>query len=128
MIYFTNNTFANNPFTYTIETVNDYSQLTIENGEGDWAVYNSVLLSTSTFQQNSFVLYPNPVKEVLQINNSSNQLVTAIIYNINGKKIQTHSLENKVSTTDVKALIPGLYFVVFESETGEWVSKKFIKQ
>ncbi len=128
LIYFTNNTFANNPFIYTVEIIDDYSQLTLENGQGDWAVYNSVLLSTPTFHPNNFTLYPNPVKEVLQVNNSSNQPVSAIIYDINGKKLQTQSLEINLSTIYVKALNPGLYFVVFESETGERVSKKFVKK
>src|SRR5690606_35089538 len=31
---------AKNPFNYTIETIDTYYQLTIENGDGDWAVYN----------------------------------------------------------------------------------------
>jgi hypothetical protein len=119
---------ANNPFTYTITTVNNYFQLTIENDEGDWAVYNSVLLSTASFDQNSFALYPNPVKETLQINNSSNQRMSATIYDINGKKLQTQSLETSTSTIDVKSLNPGLYFLVFESETGERVSRKFVKR
>lgn len=117
----------NNPFTYTIQTVNSYYQLTIENDDGDWAVYNSVLLSAPGFNSSGFSIYPNPVKETLQINNSSNQTGIATIYTVNGKKLQSHFLENRVSTINVKALNPGLYFVVFESETGERVSKKFIK-
>ncbi len=117
-----------NPFVYIIESVGDNYQLTVENGNGDWAVYNSVLLSLSTFHQNSFTLYPNPVKEVLQINTSSSEMVKASIYDINGKLLQTHSLENIVSSIDVKALKQGMYFVVFESETGERVSKKFVKK
>ncbi len=117
-----------NPFTYTIETVDGHFQLTIENHEGDWAVYNSVLLSMSSFSQNSFALYPNPVNESVNVKNNSNQQVTATIYNIDGKWVQNHSLETNLSIIDVKELKSGLYFVVFESEVGERVSKKFVKQ
>lgn len=116
-----------NPFTYNIETVEGNFQLTIENGEGDWAVYNNVLLSTLNFSQTNFTLYPNPVKENLTINKASNQSVTATLYDVNGKQLQSHSLENSFSTIDVRALTHGLYFVVFVNEQGDRVSKKFIK-
>jgi len=116
-----------NPFTYNLEPVNDNLQLTIENGEGDWAVYNSVLLSTPTFHQNSFTMYPNPVQENLTIKNISNQAVTATLYDVSGKLLQSHELEENTSTINVKTLNTGLYFVVFENESGERVSKKFVK-
>lgn len=126
-IFLENFSIPKNPFTYSIESVEGHFQLTIENVEGDWAVYNSVLLSSQEFNQNNFTIYPNPVKETLNINNGSNQQVTATVYDIDGKLLQSHSLENNLSTLDVKALSQGLYFVVFENENGERVSKKFIK-
>lgn len=120
--------FAKNPFTYTISTINNYFQLTIENGVGDWAVYNSVLLSTQGFNQNKFTIYPNPVIETLQISQQTPQKIRASIFDVHGKKLQQQTFENSTSTFDVKALNPGLYFVVLESELGERVSKKFVKQ
>jgi len=118
---------ANNPFNYTIESINDFLQLTITNGEGDWAVYNSVLLSTPTFDQKSFMMHPNPVKENLNIQTNSNQSVSATIYDVSGKLIHKQFLEENNSSINVKALNTGLYFVVFENERGERVSKKFVK-
>jgi len=117
-----------NPFTYTIETIDDYYQLTIENGEGDWAVYNSVLLSTTDFSKDNFTLYPNPVKETLHISSTANQAVNVSIYDLNGTLIQSHSFENKTTTLDIKSFKQGLYFIVFETETGERAGKKFVKQ
>lgn len=119
---------ANNPFTYNIESVEDYLQLTIENGEGDFAVYNSMLLSTPSFNQNSISIYPNPVNETIYINQTNHQKVKTTIYDMSGKKIQSHTLENNVSAFDIKSLNQGLYFVIFQSEAGEWVSKKFVKK
>src|SRR5690606_8473085 len=104
----------NNPFNYTIEAIDDYYQFTIENCESDWAVYNSVLLSTTDFSQHLFTLYPNPAKETLNINNNSNQQVTAFIYDLNGKLIKSHPIENNTTALDVKSLNQGLYFIVFE--------------
>src|SRR5690554_4695197 len=94
----------NNPFTYSIEPIDDYYQLTIENGEGDWAVYNSVYLSINDFSKDNFTLYPNPVKENLNVNNNSNQQVTAIIYDLNGKLLQSHAIENEITVLNVKNL------------------------
>jgi len=120
--------FPKNPFTYSIEAIDDYHQLTITNGEGDWAVYNSVLLSTIDFSYSDFTLYPNPVKETLNINNHSNQQVSAIIYDLNGKQMKSYTIENNTTVLEVKSLNQGLYFIVFETETGERVSKKFVKK
>lgn len=117
-----------NPFNYTIEAIDDYYQLTITNGEGDWAVYNSVLLSTTVFSYSDFTLYPNPAKETLNINNNSNQQVSAIIYDLNGKLLQSHDIDNEMTALDVKSLDQGLYFIVFETETGEWLHKRFVKK
>lgn len=119
---------ANNPFSYFIEPINDYLQLTITNGEGDWAVYNSVLLSTTTFHQNSFTMYPNPVEENLTINNASNQSVIGTIYDMIGKLLQSHIFEANTTIINVNELNKGLYFMVIENENGERVSKKFIKK
>lgn len=127
-VYFFSHENSKNPFTYNIDTVDDYLQVTIENGEGDWAVYNSVLLSNQGFNQNNFTIYPNPVIEILQISQQTAQKIDISIFDVNGKKLQKYTLENSVSTIDVKELYPGLYFVVFENETGKRVSKKFIKQ
>ena len=74
------------------------------------------------------MIYPNPVKETLNINNSSNQTVTATIYDVSGKKLQSHVLESSKETINVKPLKTGLYFVVFENEAGERSSERFIKK
>lgn len=103
--------------------------LIITNSNDDYAVFgNERPLSMVDFSSSNFLIYPNPVKEVLQITSTSNQLITAKIYDINGKLLQSHSLEIGLSAIDVKALNQGLYFVVFKSKTGERVSKKFVKQ
>jgi hypothetical protein len=118
----------NNPFNYVIEPIDNYMQLTVSNGEGDWAVYNSILLSTSTFNQNSFNLYPNPVAETLFINNTFNQQVQAKMYDVSGKLLQSYLVETGQSQIDANLLQSGLYFVVFESEYGDTATRKFIKK
>jgi hypothetical protein len=117
-----------NPFTYIIETIDDYLKLTITNGEGDWAVYNSVLLSTTSFTQNSFTFYPNPAKEILTIATRFSESFTTNVYDMTGKLLQSQVFATAPYQMNVASLNPGVYFVVFENGTGEWVSKKFVKR
>ncbi|GGD82073.1 T9SS type A sorting domain-containing protein [Planktosalinus lacus] len=125
---FNTNSTPRNPFSYEwVDGGFPVDDLIITNPEGDWLLYRTAFLSTPTFHQNSFALYPNPVNETLQINNTSNQVVAASLYDLNGKLLQSHSLENSVSPINVSALTHGLYFVVLVNEQGDRVSKKFIK-
>jgi heat shock protein HslJ len=124
-----NNNHIEDPFPYNITTAgNGDKTLTIINVRGDEAIYGNLLLSTGQYDSVQFQLYPNPVQETLQINQNIYQFVTATIYNLQGKKIYRHTLENSHSTIDVKTLNSGLYFLVLESETGERVAQKFVKQ
>ncbi len=123
------NSTPKNPFTYEwADGGFPVMDLIITNSLGDWLLYRTAFLSTPTFHQNSFTMYPNPVQENLSINNTSNQSVSAIIYDVSGKLLQSHTIEANTSTINVKALNTGLYFIVFENESGERVSKKFVKR
>jgi len=118
-----------NPFTYEwVDATPWADELRITNPQGDWLLYQTYTLSTPAFHQDSFTLYPNPVKETLHISSTTNQAVNVSIYDLNGKLIQRHSFENKTTTLDVKSFKKGLYFIIFETETGERVSKKFVKK
>lgn len=119
-----------NPFTYTyVETPGDNLGLLITNANGDSALFvTAQLANIDDFFVNDFAIFPNPVKETLHINNTSNLTVKAIIFDLNGKLFQSHLIEAGQSQIDVNQLQSGLYFVVFESEVGERVSKKFVKQ
>ncbi|MBA3987412.1 MAG: T9SS type A sorting domain-containing protein [Flavobacteriales bacterium] len=126
-IYLEDFEIAKNPFTYDITIVNSYSQLTIENADGDRAVYNSVLLSTNTFTQENFTISPNPAKEVLDITTRFSEAFTGRVYDMTGKLLQSQVFDVTQNQMDVEKLKPGVYFVFFESKTGERVSKKFVK-
>lgn len=102
--------------------------LIITGSNGDQAIYeNEAPLSTSTFHQDSFTLYPNPVAETLIINNTFNQDLQASIYDLSGKLLQSNTIDATQTQIDVGQFKLGVYFVVFENERGERVSKKFVK-
>lgn len=119
---------TNGPLIYFIEQENNETYtLEVTNAEGNQAFYSSEFLSIEDFSFHNLSIYPNPVINYLHINKTFNQSVEATLYNLNGKQLQTQTLEAGSSTIDVKALKQGLYFVVFESESGQRITKKFVK-
>ncbi len=91
---------------------------------------DDLTLSTNGFElsENSIVLYPNPVNDVLQIKNTSNQeLIDATIYDVTGKIVQTIKITNDMVSVSMTSFASGVYFVRINSEKSA-VTKRFIKQ
>lgn len=75
--------------------------------------------------QNMFQLYPNPVKNALEIKNPSNIFIEKIeIYTLLGAKIK--SINKEVKTIDVYKFSKGIYLLKIYTEQGKAV-KRFIK-
>lgn len=74
-------------------------------------------LSTNDIKNKKLSYYPNPVKDVLKIDN-----VTTIknikIYDLKGTEIVTKSYDSKNVKIDISDLIKGIYLVRIESENG----------
>lgn len=116
-----------NPFTYSLESDGDNYMLTIENGEGDIAVYGDVQLSVTDFEASSFLLYPNPATDILTL--SSREIVKEVaVYDIHGKLVKTSRFNNEPLEIDVSTLQNGLYFLRIETEVGRVATAKFIKK
>jgi hypothetical protein len=90
-------------------------------------INGNVTLSTSENDfSSSVVVYPNPVKSILTINNSSNnQVDSASIYDVTGRKVLF--LDKIYSSIDVSELSSGNYILKIKS--GELIAiKRFIKE
>ncbi|MBL4663376.1 MAG: T9SS type A sorting domain-containing protein [Flavobacteriaceae bacterium] len=120
---------AKNPFAYTIGTgSNGILILTIENMDGNQAVFGNELLSAPTHDISSFKVYPNPVGEELTIFSPNNEVLSVEIYDINGKKVD--SFEGNIQGLDkinVTYLDSGIYFLKILTDVG-YVTKKIIKK
>jgi hypothetical protein len=114
-------------FSYTIEKVDNYYKLTITNNDGDWLVYNSILLSNPEFNENTVSLHPNPVQNILNIQNTAGNLSKVQIYDLNGRLLQNHVMQSNEVSLDVSGLQSGVYLVVLENETGHQISRKIVK-
>lgn len=73
-------------------------------------------LSTDDTSFESFVFYPNPVEDILYLDNIV--LSKASIYSVLGQLIETKSFENATSNTlDLSSLESGIYLIVLENDS-----------
>ena len=82
-------------------------------------------LGTPNFNDsNTLIMYPNPVKDVLNFQSNNFTTIKAVkIYDLQGKLI----LESANETINVSHITNGLYLAKISTEEGE-VTKKFIKE
>jgi uncharacterized delta-60 repeat protein len=88
-------------------------------------LHTEASLSTTSFDAaNAFVIYPNPVQDVLHLQSNNFTTIKAVkIYDLQGKVV----LQDTNDTINVSNLAKGLYIVKIVTEEGE-VTKKFIKE
>ena len=83
-------------------------------------------LSNETFENNSFALYPNPAKDILNIEfKNQTEIKSVAIYNLIGQLVI--SVPNVTNSIDVSSLASGTYFVKINSEKGS-ANAKFVKE
>ncbi len=82
--------------------------------------------SVDSHLASSFSVYPNPVKDVLNISNSINaEINSVIVTDINGRTVkQANSNVSQINISDLNA---GVYFVNINSNEGS-LTKKVVKQ
>ncbi|OYU82684.1 MAG: hypothetical protein CFE24_14550 [Flavobacterium sp. BFFFF2] len=82
-------------------------------------------LNNEAFSTNPFVLYPNPVKEVLYLENKNNDPIQKIeVFDLTGKKVmELTNAQNQINFTAISA---GLYLVKI-STSKETITHKIIK-
>ncbi|HQA74146.1 LamG-like jellyroll fold domain-containing protein [Flavobacterium sp.] len=87
------------------------------------SLYTSNTLSSLNFSQNNLevALYPNPTKEVLNIQ-MTNEVKTVEIFNLQGQKVVTSNQKQII----VSNLSRGLYMVKIEDMKGNTASKKVV--
>ncbi|MAP54302.1 T9SS type A sorting domain-containing protein [Altibacter sp.] len=130
-IYYLDNNFAKNPFTYSFSSGgNGEVVLTIENADGDQAVYGNELLSAAAFDLSMFQVAPNPVGDQLYLVSERDMAnFTLEIYNVQGMGVLRPSSENiSEKMIDVSMLSRGIYFLRIQDSLGQTEIKKFIKK
>ena len=107
-------------------------QAVCSNGQtSDWSapVTATTLTGINEHLLNSISLYPNPAKDVVNVQcTMNNAQVKAIeVFDVYGKLLQTVSMTPETTTINVSGLASGMYFVRVTTEEGA-VTKSFVKK
>ncbi len=87
------------------------------------------VLGVSELQTLKFSLYPNPVKDKLNIVLSSEtNNATVTIYNVLGNKVMNKSLNNVFNKIDISNLSSGIYLVKVVDGKDTYGIKRFVKK
>ncbi|MFD0991186.1 T9SS type A sorting domain-containing protein [Mariniflexile jejuense] len=90
----------------------------------DYIIFsNSATLAVQDIEHYKSSLYPNPVKNVLNIKTVNNDIIKLELYNLLGKKVASNINSNHIN---VENLSKGIYLVQITTETGVSTSK-FLK-
>ncbi|WP_339889028.1 fibronectin type III domain-containing protein [uncultured Flavobacterium sp.] len=89
-----------------------YYAVNIENGcsSAPFAVTVAVVLGVNGFDATSFIAYPNPVKDVLNLSYSS-EISSVKVINLLGQVVLTKKIENTSTQLDMSSLTDGAYIV-----------------
>jgi len=105
----------------------DYGEEVPDNPNFQLAVLHGTL-GIDEVRKSKFVLYPNPVNDILIIKGESSDLRNIKVFNINGNEIINKKASGNNNTElNVSALVPGLYFIKIETQQGAIETLKFIK-
>ena len=115
---------ANGPFTGL--SAGQYTLMVTDNKgtvvDSTFMIDNFVSLSTESMNTSS--VYPNPAEDILKVRGE--QLISATIYDLNGRKVLTSDLQ-QTESIDVSKLGAGIYTMSLHSEQGTHVEKLIIK-
>ena len=84
------------------------------------------VLGTSTFDSSSIFMYPNPTKDILNIDFSKTETLNVVLYDLQGRQILQKSLSQEESSIDVSQLSTGAYLVQMTTDNNQKVTKRLI--
>lgn len=116
--------FEGDPETYTITgsvlgttyyvNIGDYSGFT-NNPEGNFDIDVTTTLAVDAFGTNDFSAYPNPVKNILNISNST-EISKVQVVNLLGQEMIVKSMNETQGQVDMSQLSAGTYLVKITSD------------
>lgn len=83
-------------------------------------------LSTLENNAEKFQIYPNPASDQLFIKSNKNNIISAVVYSIAGKRILENGPIN--GSLDITSLAKGMYFLEITTTEGKRSVEKFVKK
>jgi hypothetical protein len=113
---------------YTLETAS--GELIFEGGEFEFSEATdmrvSESLSSTTFDEASLSIYPNPTNSLINIESNSGDNLNVSLFDITGKQLYIGEMKGSTSI-DMNAFSSGIYFVKLDNGT-QFTTKKIVKQ
>jgi Secretion system C-terminal sorting domain len=115
--------------TYTPTAIGDYKvEVTVSGCTVTSACVNVTTLGTSSFDISStFKIYPNPAKNIVNIDFQDVENATVAVSDINGRVLFTQKLNSASNNVNIENLASGIYLFKVSSSIGSATSK-VIKQ
>lgn len=88
---------------------------------------NAPALGTANFMDNSIIIYPNPIRDMLNIQSTAS-INSYEIYNTLGSTVRKGTFVNESKAIDISSLQSGLYMLRLTDDFGKSIQKKIIKQ
>lgn len=122
-----------------VYTGSNFSQLDISginmlhNNYGGDAYYDNITfaeeeLTTNTITKNSFVVYPNPVKDNIKLNTPKNEVIHSVeIISMGGQKVLNKKLTNSNRSLNLSNLANGTYILKVNTNENTY-HKRIIKK
>ncbi len=82
-------------------------------------------LATNTFDEKTFKAYPNPVQNMLHLNNPDPG--DYVLYDVLGARIESGTISTQGSI-NLSSFTPGMYFLQFQNVTGSVQMLKLVKE
>lgn len=117
------------PFNYFIIEDDGIMSLIIISISGDEAYYSNQLLANPDLTTSVFEVYPNPTNNFLYLplELAQQDLLSTIVYDLNGRPIIELKGNLKDNWIDVSKLSSGFYILTLTTKHGQSQSTKFIK-
>ena len=102
-------------------------------GDGNLSDWTAAITPQTTnvgiedYLRNSVILFPNPAKEVINVQCTMNNVQSVEVIDVYGKVINTISVTDNPTRINVSGLANGMYFVRVTTEDGT-VTKTFVKK
>jgi hypothetical protein len=85
-------------------------------------------LGTSEFLNSHFSVFPNPAKDVINISNDTNAVVSTVeMTDLNGRTIKKQNVNNVAGQISVSDLATGVYMMKISTDQGS-LTKKIVKE
>lgn len=95
--------------------------------DGSFA-YSQIQKASCNDLSTGIIIAPNPVVSSVNISGMDAGANTIIIQDVKGRQVQRLSISGRETTIDCSTYAPGIYNISIESEQGNIVSRKLVKQ